>query len=280
MNIHILVMQVNGEVTDRQKTDTATIRSRGPAHRLVERCHEVLHDHLPETIVGPFKFTADVLKQPRVTIRWQQIDPFSASAMLLADGEPASLLWALSGCQPDCDEMAVHMMADCQTALRGCEKIEPGGQCVRKPGFGFSHTLRVPFNVTLWNIRVVECKGATEGELIKMRHRRILIRKSPWFDFFTASHQKDLDESGKRASGYPRAASRNLHPTGDRGQPKICAAGGECLCGHVLRLFRDRVRLREPPVRSGKRPSRFQRHSSAARVLAQLSEIISQTRVD
>ena len=25
------------------------------------------------------------------------------------------------------------------------------------------------------------------GDPIKMRHRRILIRKSPWFDFFTAS---------------------------------------------------------------------------------------------
>ena len=71
MEIHILVMQVNGDVTDRQRTDTATIRSRAPARRLVERCHEVLHDHLPETMVGPFKFTAAVLKQPRVTIRWQ-----------------------------------------------------------------------------------------------------------------------------------------------------------------------------------------------------------------
>ena len=63
MNIHVLVMQVEGDVTDRQKTDTATIRSRAPARRLVERCHEVLHDHLPETMVGPFEFTADVLKQ-------------------------------------------------------------------------------------------------------------------------------------------------------------------------------------------------------------------------
>jgi len=33
----------------------------------------------------------------------------------------------------------------------------------------------------------VQCKGTTKGGLIKMRHRRILIRKSPWFDFFTAS---------------------------------------------------------------------------------------------
>jgi len=31
---------------------------------------------------------------------------------------------------------------------RGCEKIEPGGQCVRKPVLGFSHTLRVQFKAT------------------------------------------------------------------------------------------------------------------------------------
>jgi hypothetical protein len=125
MNIYILVMQVNGDVTDRQKIDTATIRSRAPARRLVERCHEVLHDHLPETVVGPFKFTGDVLKQPRVTIRWQQIDPFSASAVYLADDEPASLLWALSGCQSDCDAMAVEMTVDCQKALTARTPMNP-----------------------------------------------------------------------------------------------------------------------------------------------------------
>ncbi|MSR60448.1 MAG: hypothetical protein EXS05_22875 [Planctomycetaceae bacterium] len=126
MKMHFLVMQVNGEVTDRQEIETATIRSRAPTLRLLERCHEILHDHLPATFVEPFEFTARVSEQPPVTIRWSQIDPFSANALLLADDEPAGLLWVLSGCQPDCDRMAVEMMIDCQTAMAEKTPMNPG----------------------------------------------------------------------------------------------------------------------------------------------------------
>ena len=37
--------------------------------------------------------------------------------------------------------------------LRGCEKIEPGGQCVRKPVLGFSHTPHAQICVTLFVLR-------------------------------------------------------------------------------------------------------------------------------
>ena len=36
---------------------------------------------------------------------------------------------------------------------RGCEKIEPGGQCVRKPVLGFSHTSHARICVTLFVVR-------------------------------------------------------------------------------------------------------------------------------
>jgi hypothetical protein len=35
----------------------------------------------------------------------------------------------------------------------------------------------------------VEGSGTLVSDLIKMRQRRILIRKSPWFDFFAASER-------------------------------------------------------------------------------------------
>ena len=52
-----------------------------------------------------------------------------------------------------------------------------------------------------------------------MRHRRILIRKSPWFDFFTASEREDynvaakavgpaIQHAGQKLSGYASTTAR------------------------------------------------------------------------
>jgi hypothetical protein len=126
MKFHAFFLQVNGDVTDRQGSDSRKVPRNPVAQHLIEGWSGVLEDQFagnPEKR-GKFWYPTDESTQYRW--RWDQFNPLSALCVVRVDGPPAFACLFLYGFEPLHDAAAVTALEQIMLAWLADTPVEPG----------------------------------------------------------------------------------------------------------------------------------------------------------
>jgi hypothetical protein len=107
VKISTIVMQYNGQITDRGETTSEHVRKTDVRRQLILGFDQMLNEHLPEVLHGVAKEEFPFLDDQSGLFTWQQSEPFSAMASFFIGGSLKFTWFFLTGIDTDSDRIVV-----------------------------------------------------------------------------------------------------------------------------------------------------------------------------
>ena len=90
MKLHVFVLQVNGDVTDRDEYESRKSQRNPVARRLIDRFSALMQDRFAGDPERKGKFQLSVDETGRYKVHWRQPNPLAAMCLMEAAGKPAA----------------------------------------------------------------------------------------------------------------------------------------------------------------------------------------------
>ncbi len=126
MKFHGFVLQVNGDVTDRQESDSRKVQRNPAARHLTQEFSALLEERFADNPEKRGKFCFPTDESARYRFKWDQPNPLSALCVMEVAGKPAGVCVFLYGFEPLHDAAAVKALQTIMVAWLAGTAIEPG----------------------------------------------------------------------------------------------------------------------------------------------------------
>jgi len=126
VKFHVFVLQMNGDVTDRQECDSRKQQSNPTARQLIEGFSALLEDRFADNPEKEGRFQTLVGESGRYRLNWQQPNPLSALCVVEVAGKPTAVCVFLYGFEPLHDAAAVEALQKIMVEWLAGTPIEPG----------------------------------------------------------------------------------------------------------------------------------------------------------